>query len=67
MTVPQTLNIKCKEFQLILPMIAMEINLIITMIYLQLKTRIMHYGNFSKPIFDSNQQFKTDRHSSFVE
>ena len=29
------LNIKCREFQLILQMIAMEINLTVTMTYLQ--------------------------------
>ena len=45
------LNIKCIEFQLILQMIAMEINLTITMTYLQLVTRIMHYRNLSKQIF----------------
>ena len=45
------MNIKCREFQLILQMIAIEINLIITMTYLQLETRIMHYRNFSKQIF----------------
>ena len=39
------LNIKCREFQFILKMIAMEINLTIKMTYLQLKTRIMHYRN----------------------
>ena len=37
----QKWNIKCREFQLILHMIAMEINLTITMTYLQLETRIM--------------------------
>ena len=36
------LNIKCKEFQIILQMIAMEINLTIKMTYLLLKTRIVH-------------------------
>ena len=39
------------EFQLILQMIAVEINLIITMTYLQLETRSMHYRNLSKHIF----------------
>ena len=34
------LNIKCREFQLILQIIAMEINLTITMTYLQLSTPI---------------------------
>ena len=34
---------KCREFQLTLQMIAMEINLTIIMTYLQLETRIMHY------------------------
>ena len=43
------MNIKCKEFQLILQMIALEINLTMTMIYLQLETRIMQY--LSKQIF----------------
>ena len=33
------LNIKCKEFKLILEMIAMEINVTITMTYLQLETQ----------------------------
>ena len=47
----EKLNIKCKEFQLILQMIAMEINLTIIMTYLQLETRIMHYRNLSKQIF----------------
>ena len=45
------LNIKRREFQLILQMIAMEMNLIITMTYLQLETKIMHYSNLSKQIF----------------
>ena len=45
------LNIKCREFQLILQMIAMEINLIITMTKLQSETRIMNYRNLSKQIF----------------
>ena len=36
------LNIKCREFQLILQMIAMKISLTVTMTYLQLETRIMH-------------------------
>ena len=36
------LNIKGREFQLILQIIAMEINLSITMTYLHLETRIMH-------------------------
>ena len=31
------LNIKCREFQLILQMIAMEVNLTITLIYVQLE------------------------------
>ena len=44
------LNIQCREFQLILRMIAMEINLTITMTYLQLEKRIMHYRNLSKQI-----------------
>ena len=44
------LNIKCRESKLILQMIAMEINLTITMTYLQLKTRIMHYRNLLKQI-----------------
>ena len=39
------------EFELILQMIAVEIDLAITMTYLQLKTRIMHYRNLSKQIF----------------
>ena len=43
--------IKCREFQSILQMIAMEINLSITMTYLQLKTRIVHNRNLSKQIF----------------
>ena len=33
-----------------LQMIAMEINLTITMTYLQLETRIMHHRNLSKQI-----------------
>ena len=45
------LNNKCREFKLILQMIAMEINLTITITYLQLETRIMHYRNLSKRIF----------------
>ena len=53
------LNIKCKEFQLILQMIAMGINLTIKMTYLQIETRIMHYRNLSKQIFDSIRQSKT--------
>ena len=44
------LNTKCGEFQLILQMIVMEINLTITMTYLQLETGIMHYRNLSKHI-----------------
>ena len=36
------LNIKCREFKLILPKIAMEINLTIKMTYLQLETRIIY-------------------------
>ena len=32
-------------------MIAMEINLNITITYLQLETRIMHYRNLSEQIF----------------
>ena len=32
-------------------MIAMEINLIITITYLQFETRIIHYKNLSKQIF----------------
>ena len=51
MPVSQNMNIKRRGFQLILHMIAMEINLTITMIYLQLETRIMHYRNLSKQIF----------------
>ena len=53
------MNIKCREFQLILQIIAMEINLTITMIYLQLETRIMHYINLWNRFFDSNWQRKT--------
>ena len=45
------LNIKYREFQLILQMIAMEINLTITMTYLQLGTKIMQCRNLSKQIF----------------
>ena len=45
------LNIKCREFQLILQMIAMEIYSTMAMTYLQLETRIMHCRNLSKPIF----------------
>ena len=45
------LNIKCKEFQLTWQMIAMDINVTITMTYLQLETRIMYYRNFSSQIF----------------
>ena len=45
------LNIKCREFQLILQVIAIEINLTITMTYLQLDKKIMHYRNLSKQIF----------------
>ena len=53
-------NIKCREFQLILQMIAVEINLTITMTYLQLETRIMHYRNLSKETFwQSNRQRET--------
>ena len=47
------LNIKCREFQLILQMIVVEINLTITMTYLQSNTRIMQYRNLSKQIFDT--------------
>ena len=40
-------------------MIAMEINLTITMTYLQLETRIMHYTEtFRNIFFDSNRQRK---------
>ena len=56
------LNIKCREFKLILQMIAMEINLTITMTYLQLETRIMFRNRF----FDRNRKRKTPtviRHS----
>ena len=54
------LNIKYREFELILQMIAMEINLTITMTYLQLETKIMHYRNrFRNRFFDSNWQRKT--------
>ena len=45
------LNIKYREFQLILQMIAMEISLTITITYLQLETRIIHYRNLPKQIF----------------
>ena len=49
---PVSQKIKCREFQLILQMIAMEINSTITMTYLQLATKIiMHYKNRSKQIF----------------
>ena len=37
--------------QLILQMIAMEIDLTITVTYLQLEARIMHYRNLSEQIF----------------
>ena len=37
----------------------MEINLTIKMTYFQLETKIMHYRNLSKQIFDSNRQRKT--------
>ena len=51
------LMIKCKELQLILDIFAVEINLTITMTYLQLETRIMHDENISKQIFwHSNRQ-----------
>ena len=41
-------------------MIAVKMNLTITMIYLQLKTRIMQYKNLSKQIFwHSNGQRET--------
>ena len=41
-------------------MIAMEINLTITMNYLQLETRFMHYKNLSEQIFwHSNRQRET--------
>ena len=53
------LNIKCRRFQLILQMTAVEINLTITMIYLKREIRIMHYRNLSKQIFDSNWHRKT--------
>ena len=39
------MNIKCREFQLILQMIAVEIKLTITLTNLQLETKIMHYRN----------------------
>ena len=45
------MNIKCTEFQLILQMIAMKINLTIKKTYLQLETKIMHYRNLSEQIF----------------
>ena len=45
------LNIKCREFQLILQMIAMEINLTIKVTYLELET-------FRNRFFDSNWQRK---------
>ena len=44
------LNIKRLEFQLILQMIAIEINSTITMTNQELETRIMHYRNLSKQI-----------------
>ena len=47
------MNIEYKEFQLILHVIAADINLIITMPYLQLETKIMHCKNRSKQILDT--------------
>ena len=44
------MNIEYREFQLIFQMIAMKINLTITMTYLLLETRIMHYRNLPKQI-----------------
>ena len=40
-------------------MITMEINLTISMIHLQLETRIMYYRNIRNRFFDSNRQRKT--------
>ena len=53
MPVFRIMNIEYKEFQLILHVIAADINLIITMPYLQLETKIMHCKNRSKQIFDT--------------
>ena len=53
------LIIQYGEFHLILQIIAMEINLTITMTYLQLETRIMRDRNLPKEIFDRNRQRKT--------
>ena len=39
-------------------MIAMKITLTMTVTYLQLETRIMHYRNLAKQILDSNRQRK---------
>ena len=56
MPVSIELNIKCREFQLILQMIAMVINLTITMIYpLESSTT----ATFRNRFFDSNRQRQT--------
>ena len=55
------MNIECREFQLFVQMIAMEINSTVTMTYLQLETRILlcTTETFLNRFFDSNRQRKT--------
>ena len=53
------LNIKCEEFQIILPMIALEINLTMPMAYLQLKKKLCPTETFLSRFFDSDRQRKT--------
>ena len=52
MPVSQKIEYKCREFQL--QMIAMEINLTITMTYLQLEIRIAQQKPFEKDILSVN-------------
>ena len=46
--VPQKIEYYMQRISVNLKMIAMKINLTITMTYLQLETRIMHYRNLRK-------------------
>ena len=48
-------------------MIAMEVNLTITITYLQLKTIIMHYRDITEIFLSVIGNAKLGRHSSFVE
>ena len=60
MPVRKKLNIKCREFQIILQMVAMEIKLTITMTYLQFwKRELCTTESLRNRFFDSNRQRKT--------